>query len=195
LKIYYFSTFGMTVIDNITLDNFFSKLIGKIKEAKRIVDGAAKIEDIINGDRRYKDEFLKLAYAFEYIVSRITITGLDIQSKKQQQFLIKILNRKKQLTKKSGAWEQYTNLSSWLIEFGLIMNIQYEEVRKDYIDLVYYSYSRMSNDTYLGYSWEAFQIWKNEWSRIKDDNKKIIKEMLNDNISDFKDRTGVPNLI
>ncbi|WP_203334753.1 SIR2 family NAD-dependent protein deacylase [Planococcus beigongshangi] len=193
LKIYYFSTFGITVIDNVDLNYFFNELNIKYIDANKIVKSAAKINDIIYGQSKYKDEFLKLNSSLNIILSRITLTGLSFNDEEVQRFLLETLERKKGFTKEDNAWNQYTSLAHWLVEFGASISMSRKDFKEDYLKLVHYSFSKMSEEKYIGYSWEAFQVWRNEWDRLTSENKSLIKEYFT--VEDFREYTGVPKFI
>lgn len=117
-KRYYFSTFGIQVLDDLEFDEFIAAVEDTMEEAKTIVKGARRLPNIISGDKEYTDEFLKLGRSFTNILMRLQAGGYNIIDKNVQDLLISVLKRKQGFTQASGAWSQYTHLAEWLIELG-----------------------------------------------------------------------------
>ncbi|HFV6277187.1 TPA: SIR2 family protein, partial [Escherichia coli] len=76
IKDYYFSCYGVRVIDKTEVSDFFRKLNDKIPEAKKIKDKLRhSIKSVIENGREYKIEFLKLEDSFYHIISSISSSG------------------------------------------------------------------------------------------------------------------------
>jgi SIR2-like domain len=192
-KEYYYATYGIKVIDNISLDRFFRKIKIQSKLANKIVDGVNKIEEIISGRRVYTDQFLKLNNAFDIILSRVFMAAYELSDPKVVELFVSILEKKKELTREDGAWDQYSHLAKWLIDFAVVFEGIEDEPKERYLKLVDYSFNRMSKETYGGYSWEAYQIWASNWDRIPLLMKKKIINMADD--TSYHRITKVPKLI
>lgn len=180
IKKYYFSTFGIQVIEGFEIDKFFQKLRTKVEAADRIVKGALIIPKLLEGTKIYKDEFLKLGNSFGIILARLVAAGYQLDDPKVMEFIIEILDRKQVFTTENNAWDQYTQLASWLIEFGSQIEIKNTKSESPYLTLVDYSFRTMSKELYFGYAWAAYQVWLGEWDRLTDGNKKLIIEMVDE---------------
>jgi hypothetical protein len=175
---YYFSTFGIKVLDAIEIGGFFHDLDLEMSEAEKIIKGAKRIPDILKGVKQFSDDFLKLAKSFTYILRRIEAVGYNIDDLKVLELLIEVLERKKEYTLEYGAWSQYAHLAEWLIEVGSLVDIASTQCASRYKVLLVYSFSTMSASQTCGQSWAAYDIWKNEVHRLTRKNKTMIKNII-----------------
>lgn len=192
-KTYYYSTFGIQVIDEMEIDEFFEHLSTYIDDAKLIVRGATRIPILLSGAKQYKDEFLKLGKSFSVVISRISAAGYNFNNQDIHMFLMDIINRKYTFTTENNAWDQYAHLASWLVELGELIDISESKIKEDYLEMVNYSFRFMSKELYLGYAWKAFEIWFSQWKRILPKNREIIIKMVKD--SHFYKINGVKYLL
>jgi len=192
-KTYYYSTFGIQVIDEMDIDKFFDRLSAKAQDAEKIVDGAIKISSLLSGARHYKDEFLKLGKTFSIVLARITAAGYSLNDDHIQRFLIELIDRKHIFTKEDQAWEQYAHLATWLVEMGELIDLSESEITEEYLYFVKYSFKSMSKEQYVGQSWKAFEIWYGQWKRLIPNNREIIIDMIQN--SKFQKYNGVKHLL
>ncbi len=175
---YYFSTFGIKVLDGIEVSDFFHDLDLEMSEAEKIIKGAKRIPDILKGVKQFSDDFLRLERSFINILRRIEAAGYGLKDIKVLQLLIEILERKKEFTREYGAWSQYAHLSEWLVEIGSLIDIKGTQFESRYKALIVYSFSTMSSSQTLGQSWAAYDIWKNEVHRLTRKNKDMMKSIV-----------------
>ncbi len=81
-KRYYFSTFGIQVLDDLEIDEFIAAVEDTMEEAKAIVEGAKRLPNIISGDKEYTNDFLKLSRSFMNILMRLQAGGYNMTDKK-----------------------------------------------------------------------------------------------------------------
>jgi len=55
------------------------------------------------------------------------------------------------------------------------------KLEKTFVELVKYSFSKMSKELYLGYSWKSHSIWQYNINYLKPKNKRLIEEMVHCN--------------
>lgn len=48
------------------------------------------------------------------------------------------------------------------------------------MEVVLHSFNTMSEELLLGYSWEAYSIWKQHWDDVLKENKLLIAEYLSE---------------
>lgn len=179
MKDYYFYCFGIRVIDNTEIDDFFHRLSSKILLIEDIIERAREnIRKVIVGSHTYKNEYIRLEDSFYQIISSIISEGLDWSDSRVVEFFKRIIEQKRNLTRESGAWEQYEQLAKWLIYFGSIIEIAGTKYEKAYLESVEYSMSNMSKERRLGYSWHAYRAWETRWSTIIASNRLIIKKHI-----------------
>ncbi len=193
-KRYYFSTFGIQVLDDLEIDEFIADVEGTMEEAATIVKGAKRLPNIISGDKEYKDEFLKLSRSFMNILMRLQAGGYNITDNKVQNLLISILKRKRGFTQTSGAWSQYAHLAEWLIELGSLLDITDDEIKEEYKSLIVYSLRTMSGKRILGQSWAAYDTWLNQIHRLTTANKKLVRDTIKKHFAHTSARNLLPSL-
>lgn len=181
MKDYYFYCFGIRVIDKTEIDCFFERLSSKMVLIEDIMARAREsIKRFVSGAFNYTDEYLKLEDSFYQITSSIMSEGFDWTDNKVVGFFKRLIEQKRELTRKDGAWEQYEHLAKWLIYFGSIIEIAGTKYEKVYLEAVEYSMSSMSKERRLGYSWHAYRAWETRWSSIIASNRLIIKKHIED---------------
>lgn len=179
IKDYYFSCFGIRVIDKTEVSDFFRKLNKKIPEAKKIKDKLRhSIKSVIKNGREYKIEFLKLEDSFYHIISSISSSGYSWNDEKVLNVFCDIIDKKIDLTKESGAWEQYEHLAKWLIYFGSLFEVKGTNFEKKYIHAVEHSMTYMNKPYETGYSWRAYLAWKTKWPSLTASNRSLIKSKM-----------------
>ncbi|HGU2927178.1 TPA: SIR2 family protein, partial [Escherichia coli O103:H2] len=179
MKDYYFYCFGIRVIDNTEIDSFFKRLSINIMLIEGVIARARQsIKRVLSGTFNYKDEYLRLEDSFYQITSSIISEGFDWNDGQVVDFFKRIIKQKRDLTRESGAWEQYEQLAKWLIYFGSLLEIGGTKYENEYLDAVEYSMSNMSKEMRLGYSWHAYRAWETRWSTIIASNRLIIKKRI-----------------
>lgn len=175
---YYFSTFGIKVLDGIEVSDFFHDLDLEMSEAEEIIKGTKRIPDIVKGVKQFSDDFLRLERSFINILRRFEAAGFGLNDSNVLKLLIEILERKKDYTSEYGAWNQYAHLAEWLVEIGSLVDIKGTQFETRYKALIVHSFSTMSSSQTLGLSWAAYDIWKNEVHRLTRKNKDMMKSIV-----------------
>lgn len=85
------------------------------------------------------------------------------------------------MTNEPSAWNQYRDLANWLTYFLMNIDISKFQNKDNFLEIIIYSFETMSERLLLGYSWEAYSIWKQHWDDILENNKNLISEYINDN--------------
>ena len=91
-----------------------------------------------------------------------------------------IFDKKKSLTGEGGAWNQYRDLANWLTYFLISIDISNFHNKEGFLKIVFHSFETMSEKLSLGYSWEAYSIWRKQWGDILEKNKDLISLYLED---------------
>lgn len=194
IKKYYLNTYGIIVIDKCDIKMFFEKLETEYDEAKSlIIEKAPNLRAILSGERVYKDKFIRLRDFLNRVLLRASIIGIDSNDEDFQKLLITLLKKKKEFTYDNSAWEQYSHLAEWLIDVGSLVTLENSIIKEDYLDIVDYSFRHMSKDQYIGYSWDAYQIWSSRWHDIKIQNQELLLDYFKD--TRFAKHTGVNKFI
>jgi hypothetical protein len=177
VKDYYDKSYGLRVIDNTNIDNFFATLLQKHKAIEDCVSDSKKLLiSVLDGSEKYTDEYLKSYNSFFEIIATLSSNGILASHSKVIKFIKDILQRKNDFTSENGAWVQYDHLASWLIHLGSIMDMKNTLLEKTYLDAVKTSFGNMSKIKYYGCSWDAFQTWKTHWNDLTYENRVMIRE-------------------
>ncbi|WP_409319964.1 SIR2 family protein [Pseudomonas putida] len=176
IKDFYFHCFGIRVIDNVATEHFFGKLNRSIPTVRNIIERSHRsIDRVIYKKYSFKDSFVKLEDSFFRFISSLSAKGLSLDNKRVVEVIGEILERKKQMTLESGAWDQYEHLASWLIYLGSFFEIRDTSIKSIYLRAVKLSMETMSKDKYYGYSWKSYELWQAGWSSINASNRALIK--------------------
>jgi hypothetical protein len=174
-KDYYSYTFGIKVLDNVDIDDFFTGLDKETPEAQKLVQTVDNLRDIIAGKKKYTDKFLKGSGALQRIMLKALVLGIDLGKPPFLKLLKKIILRKVKFTKESGAWDQYIQLAEWLIMVGQSIEVKDTFIEEFYLSSVKYSFDKMSSTLRPGYSWGAFNVWKSNYKKIAIANQHLIR--------------------
>jgi len=178
---YYYTTFGVNVLQNLEIDEFLNALKLKNRETASL-----KIEDerhllVLKGKLSYANHYLKLKASFSHILLRLDAFGYSYVDQDLQELIKKILERKRDFTHEDNAWDQYEHLAEWLCLLGSSFEVEGTILEKVFLESVQYSFLKMSKDLYRGYSWKSHSIWKSNIEYLKPRNKMLIEKMIRKN--------------
>src|SRR5699024_2211715 len=157
---YFYTTFGVNVLQELEINDFLCALELDYVKADQLILGAERFPLIIEGHKKYKDKYLKLRKAFSHILLRADASAYSFEDEELQDLILKILKRKREFTFENNAWEQYEHLADWLCQLGCLFEVDGTKLEKTFVELVKYSFSKMSKELYLGYSWKSHSIWQ-----------------------------------
>ncbi|RHW43447.1 SIR2 family protein [Neobacillus notoginsengisoli] len=194
LKRYYLSSYGVDIIEQCSVSDFITGITRNYDTAKRvIVDKAPTLQEMLSGARMYVDDAIKTKGLLERVLLRASLLGISIDDEAFQKFLIRLLKKKKRLTRESNAWEQYTHLAEWLIKMGSYISIGKNLIEDEYLEIVDYSFSNMSKELYIGSSWAAFEVWDSQWENLLSENKNLLLKLMRE--GRYSSRTGVKYIL
>ncbi|HCI7192931.1 SIR2 family protein [Acinetobacter baumannii] len=181
IKELYKNTYNIRVLDGVEIDSFFKKLNGQISKADDCKKSSMRaIQRVMNGDlnRVYKKDYLRSSDSFFEVFSAMTSCGYDFNKKLAQDKFEDIFSKKKSLTGESGAWNQYRDLANWLTYFLMSIDISNFQNKDNFLEIIFHSFETMSEKLSLGYSWDAYSIWKQHWEDILKTNKELISKYM-----------------
>lgn len=179
VKDYYAHCYGIRVLDNLTVHDFFHGVNGSLPEAKdRTKLALAEIKSVIFKNYSYTDDYLKIESSFYEIIGSVAAIGRSINDPLVVTALGKILEKKIKFTQANGAWGQYEHLARWLIYLGTILELAGTSIENIFLDATLRSMTSMSKKLYYGYSWHAYNSWSNRWFEIISSNREIIKKYI-----------------
>jgi hypothetical protein len=138
-------------------------------------------------------EEIRSKRAFENLLNCLLNMGISIKSARGLGYINKVILQKIEMTQGHGAWEQYAHLAHWLIDLSSKVEVRGLGVENEFLEHVEYSFSYMSKDLYLGYSWHSYAAWESRWTSILPDNRELIYEYIQD--KDFDRRNNVDELM
>lgn len=175
---FYSITYGIKVVQNTTTNSFFDNIDSQYDKAKNLIDSVEDLKDVMAGTHTYTDEFLKLKISLTTILLQAASLGIDSKDKKFIRTLVALLKKKQEFTRENGAWIQYEHLADWLIEIASIIVVKRTEFEKEFCEIATYSFRYSSKKLYKGYSWHAWQSWKNRWHEMKLENQIILEDII-----------------
>ncbi len=194
IKDYYSNCYGIRVIDETEVAAFFKTLTDAIPSAEKCVESTlTNIRKVIFEEHNFTKNYLKLEDSFYEIVSSISAIGLSINHTRVVDMFGDIIKQKSELSSESGAWDQYTHLSRWLIYLATILDVKATPIEDIYLRAVRASMESMSNELRLGYSWQSYKAWRAKWDSITPANRALIKDYITKQ-SSWNDALSIVNL-
>jgi hypothetical protein len=181
---FYSLTYGIRTIQNKKIDQFFSSIETKYKEAKELIESIEVLREVISGTKIYTDDFLKLRVSLPTILMQAATIGIDTTDTGFLKTLLDILEKKREFTYESNAWVQYEHLADWLIEVASVVLIKSTMIEAGFCELVKYSFKKSSRKLYKGYSWYAWKEWNARWHEMKLENQIMLQELIENNAWD-----------
>lgn len=179
IKDYYSNCYGIRVIDEMDVSDFFDNLNSQIDAAKDCLEGSIEnIKKVVGGGHSFTPKYLSIERSFYEIVSSLSAAGFSLGDKNVVAMFGDIIEKKTDLTRANGAWEQYTHLANWLIYLASILEIGGTSIEKEFLKSVKRSMETMSKDLKLGYSWHAYKAWRAKWDGIAPKNRNLIKDHI-----------------
>jgi len=179
VKDFYGYTYGIRVIDNMEVEEFFDELNQEIPKAKSILKTSQKnIKKVLFEGKHFTSKYLRMEYSFYEITSSIRAIGVRFDDPQVVNMLGKIIEKKIELTHENDAWGQYVQLADWLIYLACYFQIKGTTIENIYLEGVLSSMTTMSKKLYLGYSWHAYKSWRRGWRKITFENREMIKEYI-----------------
>jgi len=184
---YYSNCYGIRVIQDTDVEEFFTKTNAMIEEAEDCLEKSIKsINKVLYGEYHFKESHLRAESSFYQIVSAIGAIGVSLEEDAVVDTFANIISRKRELTRKTGAWPQYVQLASWLTYLGSLIDVRNTSVEEIYLDAVKFSMEKMSKELLKGYSWHAYKVWDARWSSLTADNRSLVAKHM-------KEKSGDPD--
>ncbi len=185
IKDYYSHCYGIRVIDDTKVEEFFKILNESIPKVERITKKSITvIRKVVYEGQSFKKSYLKLEDSFTRIISSLSAEGLSLNDKRVVTAIGNIIDSKCALTGETDAWEQYVHLAKWLIYLGSIFEIKETSIEEIYLKAVLRSINTMSKSLVKGYSWHAYKAWKAGWPSIIASNRALIKGHIHEKLTD-----------
>lgn len=179
---YYYDCYGIRVIQNTDVEEFFSALNSKLPPAesryKRMLENYKAV--FVDG-RPFKNERLKKEESFFEIIASLGAMGAHLDHEDTVKALAQVISQKTKLSQATGAWDQYHHLAKWLVYLGSLLNLRGTLAEEPFLDAVKFSTDKMSKKLTYGSSWDAYKVWTAGWSRISADNRSLIAQHIRSN--------------
>lgn len=181
---YYSNCYGIRVIDETEVEDFFDTVNSKLIEAEKVSNSIKNIKKVLYEGATFKTKYLQSESSFYEIVSAISAVGASVSEECVVSTLADVVEKKKQLTSANGAWEQYVQLASWLTYFGGLLDLRGTAAESVFLDSVKFSMNKMSKKQVWGYSWHAYKVWDARWRGLTADNRRLISAYIKEQSSD-----------
>ncbi len=193
IKDYYSHCYGIRVIDNLEVEDFFESLNIQIPDAEdRAKRALINIKQVVLNGKTFTEKHLAIENSFFEIISSIGAVGLSINDPRVVKTLGSIIDVKTDLTNEHNAWAQYSHLANWLVYLGSILEISGTSIEDLYLASVKRSMEAMRKELYIGYSWQAYKSWSRGWDGITANNRILIKNHIEEK-SNWPDALFVVN--
>ena len=175
---YYFSCYGIRVIEETEVEVFFENLNTQIPEAKKRYDRTLEnYETVFSNKGSFKDDYLKKEKSFYEIVCSLGAFGGSLNDTIVVDAFDKIISQKIELSRENSAWTQYTHLAKWLTYLGSLLDVEGTSVENTSIEAVHFSMDRMGKKKWAT-AWEAYEVWDNQWRSLTLQNRSLLSEKL-----------------
>lgn len=182
---YYSNCYGIRVIDETEVDEFFLRVNAKLSEALEVSKSVKTIKRVLGNENRvFKTKYLQSESSFYEIVSAIWAVGGSLSEERVVSTFADIITKKQNLSSVNGAWEQYVQLASWLTYLGSLIDVRSTAVENIFLESVMFSMNKMSKKQILGYSWHAYKVWDTRWRTLTADNRALVANYIKQNTSD-----------
>ncbi|MGF1845311.1 SIR2 family protein [Vibrio clamense] len=179
VKDYYSHCYGIRVIDDTSVHDFFSQLNDTIPSAEKCAESSLEnIRKVVFQNAYFTKNFLRIENNFYEIISSIAAIGVSIDDARVVRALGQIIEKKIELTGENCAWEQYEHLARWLIYLASILELKGTSIEDVYLKATLTSMTTMRKELYTGYSWHAYKSWSYRWSGIIASNRSLIKKYI-----------------
>lgn len=189
IQSYYLDTYGIEVICEANLTDFFNKISENVESAKEIIEEERNTRSYIINDEIDKLE-LRTRQSFDIIINSLVNLGIQLNSSRALELLHTVFLNKWKLTQERNAWGQYVHFANWLIDLASEVEIRKTSFKDQFLEHVNKSLRNMSRDSYLGFSWQAYTVWHSRWPEMLPDNREMIIEFINQNTFDSKNCVG-----
>ena len=179
LRDHYEAAFGVCVVENTAIDQFFAAVESQFKEAQeQVTKGREYLEKVLYGKYHYTDNYLKSNNSLTHIFSVANEIGIPICSDAFLKLLETVLEKKIAFTGENGAWEQYRSLANWLTYLGVLLKVRGTRLEDSYLKAVHHSMSTMSGTGKWARSWAAYSVWKQQWPGMTFDNRILVSAFM-----------------
>lgn len=182
IKDYYAHCYGIRVLDQIKVHDFFKSLNAALPEAESCVaQSIDNIKKVVFGGHSFMKDYLKIENSFFEIVSSLAAVGVSINDARVVKAVGDIIQAKIELTQENGAWVQYEHLARWLAYLASILELKGTSIEGIYLDAALRSMTTMRRELYVGYSWKAYKSWSYRWLGIIASNRALIRKHIEGN--------------
>lgn len=178
LKTFYKSTYGITVIENCGIDRFFNCVHEQSAKAKELIGKIKNLPEILKTPELYPQELLSRHDTLGGVFALTNRQKIAKNDPRLHRLLLHLLTKKKELTYKNGAWEQYEHLADWLLEVANTIDLTASSIRHEFLDIARHSLRRCSERWFMGCSWHAYPIWKNKYPSVLPANKQLLDPVI-----------------
>lgn len=182
IKDYYSHCYGIRVLDEMAIDDFFKKLNTQLPASKkRAEESIINIHNVLESGWNFTADYLGNEDSFYDIISAIFAVGQSIEGQRSVEVFGKIIETKVSLTKARGAWAQYEHLAKWLIYLASILELENTSIKNIFLGATLHSMNTMAKEHQPGSSWYAYSSWSNGWQGILASNRRMIRAHIEEN--------------
>lgn len=180
---YYYSCYGIRVIADTSIEDFFMRLDQKaIFVGPNIESSITDLSNVLSKGYEFTDNHIRDENSFYRIVASLGASGVSLNDEAVVEMFRKIIQKKRAFTGYQNAWDQYAHLARWLIYLGSLIDVRGTSVENTFLEAVSNAISKVRKTAMSGTSWEASESWSSGWKKISSDNRALIKTTIRDNV-------------
>lgn len=183
---FYRHCFGIRVISNLEIEDFFRQLNVTINEIDHdnfddLIDHASRL--MINPSVT-DENYLRQRESFFEIITALSALGNSVNNPRIHEIIDTLITEKRALCLQPGQWGQYSHLASWLIHLCQAFDIKGANIEKSILDSILWSMTHSAPTGRLGASWEAHDVWLQNWGLLTLSNKNLVKMYVEEHSTD-----------
>ncbi|MGQ2979632.1 MAG: SIR2 family NAD-dependent protein deacylase, partial [Polaromonas sp.] len=134
VKMYYAHCYGIRVLDDLKIHDFFEQLTKQVPAAKKYhAESIPNINKVLGKTGFYTDDYLKIDVSYFEIINAVGGIGRNINDPEIVAVLERVISKKIELTGANGAWEQYEQLAEWLCHLATTLELAGSAIEETFL--------------------------------------------------------------
>lgn len=178
LKEFYKATYGITVIEDCEIGEFFSRVSDRYPKAEELLKTIDNLSEILQNPELYPEELFSRHDSLNGILALANRHRIETDNPGLHYFLLYLLRQKQDLTGRYNAWEQYVHLADWLLEIAALIDLRKSPIREEFLAIARHSLRKCCAGYTRGLSWYAHVVWLKKYPSILPANKQLLDPVI-----------------
>lgn len=180
LKEFYRDAYGITVIEECPIDEFFNRVDECYSRAVELIRKVDNLPEILKDHALYPKELISRHDSLNGVFALANRHRIEIDNSDFHRFLLYLLRQKQVLTGRYNAWDQYVHLADWLLEIAYTINISESPIKEEFLAIARHSLRHSSKRWIRGYSWYAYGVWQQRFQTLLPANRELLQTIITD---------------